>query len=194
MVIKQKILAKALENAVFDGWNSQMLENSAIAAGCAKNEIYIHFPGGIVDLVDFFAGQKLESLRKVAEDMREEKLTRKITWLIMEYLKSNAKNQEAIKKLTGYYALNPAQGLKNLSALADEIWRLAGDKSADFSYYTKRFSLAAIYSQTLLFWLSDDSKDFAATRGFLERRIQDLIKFQKVKSEIKSVLSKSYAS
>lgn len=193
-MIKEKILAKALENAVFDGWNSAMLTHSAIAAGCAKNEAYIHFPRGISDLIDFFAEQKLGELRESAKTMREEKLTGKIIWLIMEYLKLNTKNQEAVKKLAGYYALNPTQGLKNLAALADEIWRLAGDKSADFSYYTKRFSLAAIYSQTLLFWLSDDSEDFAATQGFLERRVADLMSFQKIKSEIKSVLSNGYAS
>ncbi len=176
MAIKERILAKALENAVFDGWNNQMLENSAIAAGCAENEAYIHFPRGISDLVDFFADEKLMDLRKAGETMRQEKLTGKIIWLIMAYLKLSAKNREAVKKLLAYYALNPPQGLKNLAALADEIWRLAGDKSADFSYYTKRFSLAAIYSQTLLFWLSDDSENFTATKGFLERRIGDLMK------------------
>jgi len=160
-----------------------MLEHSAVAAGCAKNEAYIHFPGGVSDLVDFFAAEKLAELRKAAENMQEEKLTGKIIWLIMEYLKSSGENREAIKKLAGYYVLNPAQGLKNLAGLADEIWRLAGDKSADFSYYTKRFSLAAIYSQTLLFWLSDDSEGFTATLGLLERRIADLMKFQKVKKK-----------
>jgi ubiquinone biosynthesis protein COQ9 len=53
----------------------------------------------------------------------------------------------------------------------DAIWRSAGDRSADFSWYTKRAILAAVYGATLLYWLRDSSEDDAATLGFLDRRL-----------------------
>ena len=57
--------------------------------------------------------------------------------------------------------------------------------STDFSYYTKRGLLTAIYSATLLYWLSDNSKDSEDTWSFLERRIEDVMKIPKVKAGLK---------
>ena len=53
----------------------------------------------------------------------------------------------------------------------DAIWHAAGDRSADFSWYTKRAILAAVYSATVLYWLRDTSEDDAATLAFLDRRL-----------------------
>ena len=61
----------------------------------------------------------------------------------------------------------------------DAIWHAAGDRSADFAWYTKRLILAAIYAATLLFWLRDDSDDDAATLAFLDRRLADHARFHK---------------
>ena len=44
----------------------------------------------------------------------------------------------------------------------------------DFSYYTKRASLAAILGAATLYWLDDRSPDFADTDAFVERRLGDL--------------------
>lgn len=46
---------------------------------------------------------------------------------------------------------NVPVALKELSLLSDEIWWLAGDKSVDMNWYTKRASLAAIYGATGMF-------------------------------------------
>jgi ubiquinone biosynthesis protein COQ9 len=53
------------------------------------------------------------------------------------------------------------------------MWYAAGDKSADFSWYTRRATLAAIYGTTLAFWLRDPSPDLAKTLEFLDRRLAD---------------------
>jgi ubiquinone biosynthesis protein COQ9 len=53
----------------------------------------------------------------------------------------------------------------------DAIWHAAGDRSADFSWYTKRAILTAVYGSTVLFWLRDMSDDDAATLAFLDRRL-----------------------
>jgi len=55
----------------------------------------------------------------------------------------------------------------------DAIWFAAGDRSADWAWYSKRAILAAIYTATLLFWLHEDGEDDAATLAFLDRRLAD---------------------
>lgn len=67
---------------------------------------------------------------------------------------------------------NIPSSLKELNALSDEMWYLAGDKAVDFSYYTKRASLAAVYASSELFMTTDKSTDFVQTEEFLERRLE----------------------
>lgn len=71
---------------------------------------------------------------------------------------------------------NIPASLQELYALSDEIWYLAGDKSVDTSWYTKRASLAAVYASSELFMTTDASKDFVATEEFLSRRLEDIQK------------------
>ncbi|KAF7545652.1 hypothetical protein G7Z17_g9019 [Cylindrodendrum hubeiense] len=64
--------------------------------------------------------------------------------------------------------------LKELAALSDEIWFLAGDKAVDPSWYSKRASLSMIYSTSELFMTNDRSPDFVETRQFLQRRLGEV--------------------
>jgi ubiquinone biosynthesis protein COQ9 len=66
-----------------------------------------------------------------------------------------------------------ATSIAELARLADEIWYLAGDKSVDGSWYTKRATLSAIYSATEIFMIQDTSKNFADTEKFLDSRLED---------------------
>jgi ubiquinone biosynthesis protein COQ9 len=63
----------------------------------------------------------------------------------------------------------------------DSIWHAAGDQSADFSWYTKRAILTAIYAATVLFWLRDGSDDDAATLAFLDRRLAGVARIGSVR-------------
>jgi ubiquinone biosynthesis protein COQ9 len=66
------------------------------------------------------------------------------------------------------------------------MWYAAGDTSTDFNFYTKRATLAGVYSSTLLYWLNDRSPGSEATWGFLDRRIDDVMKIEKLKAQVKS--------
>jgi ubiquinone biosynthesis protein COQ9 len=74
--------------------------------------------------------------------------------------------------------------LQELALLADEIIYLAGDKSVDPSWYTKRGSLSAVYAASELFMTNDSSTGFTETRGFLRRRLDESSKTASVLSSV----------
>ena len=67
---------------------------------------------------------------------------------------------------------------------ADQMWRLAGDTATDYNHYTKRMTLGALYASTLAVYAFDESEGLAETRGFLDRRIEDVMRFEKVKAQL----------
>ena len=73
---------------------------------------------------------------------------------------------------------------------ADAIWAALGDTSRDVNWYTKRMTLGAVYSACVLFWLGDESPDMADTRAFIDRRIDDVMRFEKVKAQAKGLVAK----
>ena len=56
----------------------------------------------------------------------------------------------------------------------ERLWYAAGDASTDFSFYTKRATLAGVAAAATLYWLEDRSPGFADTQAFIERRLADL--------------------
>jgi ubiquinone biosynthesis protein COQ9 len=83
--------------------------------------------------------------------------------------------REAVRRALAILALpqNAPLAARLLYETVDGIWYAAGDSATDFSFYTKRATLAAIYAGTLLYWLEDRSAGFADTREFLDRRLAD---------------------
>jgi len=68
---------------------------------------------------------------------------------------------------------------------ADAIWNAVGDTSDDYNWYTKRMTLSGVFSSTLLFWLGDTSPGREATWCFLDRRIGNVMDFEKLKSRVR---------
>ena len=89
-------------------------------------------------------------------------------------------DKDAIRRAVSVLAMpvNAKLSAKLLYETVDAMWRAAGQRDTDFSFYTKRGTLAAVYSATMLAWLADNSSDFDKTVGFLDRRLADVAKFQ----------------
>ena len=68
---------------------------------------------------------------------------------------------------------------------SDLIWQLIGDNSEDYNWYSKRTILSAVYASTVLYWLGDNSEGSEETWHFLDRRIEDVMKFESVKAQLK---------
>jgi ubiquinone biosynthesis protein COQ9 len=79
---------------------------------------------------------------------------------------------------------NAFTACQNLWRSADLIWATAGDQAEDYSYYTKRSLLVAVWTSTFLFWLEDQSEGFEATWAFLERRIENVMQIGSIRGRL----------
>jgi ubiquinone biosynthesis protein COQ9 len=110
--------------------------------------------------------------------------------LILIRLDQAALHKEAVRRALAMLAL-PANALVSARALyatVDTMWRAAGQQDTDFSFYTKRATLAAVYSSTLLAWLADTSGDPANIESFLDRRLGDVAKIPKATAPMRGIM------
>ena len=70
---------------------------------------------------------------------------------------------------------NILMSIKMLHENSDFIWNLSGDKSNDFSYYSKRGLLSMIYLATLIYWLNDKSEKDIATKNFISKSVDGIV-------------------
>lgn len=177
------------DQATFDGWNYKALDAAALAFGVPPARARLAFPGGGTDMIDawFASIDRAMAAQFTPEALAAMKIRERITALVQARLAIVGPHREALRTALAVLALplNAAKGAKLAWRAADRMWRLAGDSATDFAYYTKRLTLAAVYGSTLLALLDDESEGFAETRGFLDRRIDDVMKFEKLKARIK---------
>ena len=108
---------------------------------------------------------------------------RSLVWFRLE---SVADGQESLRRAIAIMAMpqNTRRALKLGWSSADAMWRLAGDTSVDYNYYSKRAILAGIYAATLAVFVDDKSEGKAETLAFLGRRIEGIIRFEKAKGQL----------
>src|SRR3546814_12177150 len=91
-----------------------------------------------------------------------------------------AAHRESLRRALALLALPPHVpfAVKLGWRAADHMWRLAGDTATDYNHYSKRAILGAVYGSTMAVFLNDASEDFADTRAFLARRIDQVMRFE----------------
>jgi ubiquinone biosynthesis protein COQ9 len=84
--------------------------------------------------------------------------------------------REAVRRGLSVLAMpqNAPLGLRLLYDTVDAVWHGVGDHPTDFSFYTKRASLAGIQAAATLYWLDDRAPGFVDTQAFIDRRLADL--------------------
>ena len=82
--------------------------------------------------------------------------------------------------------MHAAISAKLLYETVDTMWRAAGQTDTDFNFYTKRATLAAVYSATMLAWLADNSGRFENIAGFFDRRLGDVARVPKLARPLKA--------
>ncbi len=156
-----------LRLAAVGGWNEKTLKRAMRESGAGE-------PVGVYLLTEIIMLRRL--FESVENRPRAEKIRDKIIGSVMSHLKSLERDKKAFIAL-GRRLMRPsryAEAARLFYAVADELWNTLGIRSADFSFYTRRLSLAAIYGLTFFVWLG--SNDPAEVEAFLRRRIDGLLR------------------
>jgi ubiquinone biosynthesis protein COQ9 len=181
-----------LPNVPFDGWTTRALRAGLAAAGLPEDEATILFPGGAADMIAVFCDLADRRMTEAAAALTETKLTARVRAIIALRLAMNRPHKEAIRRAVSVLALpGHARAAAAITArTVDAIWHAAGDRSADFSWYTKRAILTAVYGATLLYWLRDTSDDDADTRAFLDRRLRGVGRLTRARERASSLVGR----
>jgi ubiquinone biosynthesis protein COQ9 len=176
-------------NAGFDGWSDAAVHAAADEAGVDRDVAKLAFKDNAIDMIDAWIDSIDMELthRLPAEKLAAMKIRDRITALLATRLEIMAPDRESLRRAMAIMAMpqNLVRSAKIGWRSADRMWRLAGDTASDFNHYTKRMTLSAVYASTLSVFVNDDSDNFADARAFLDRRIDNVMQFEKVKFQAK---------
>ena len=184
--LRRRLALAVGENAVFDGWTRQAVDSAAANLGVDPVQARLAFPKSQPAMIDCFIQEVDRALEAsfTAEELAAMKIRERIRALVWRRLEIMGEAREAVRRGLAVLAMpqNVPLALRISWRSADLMWRLAGDTSTDFNHYTKRRTLGAVYGSTLLAWLDDQSESWADTTAFLDRRIDNVMSFEKWKA------------
>lgn len=190
--LKVKIVLAMLPDVPFEGWSRAALRQAAAKLGHDETETDSLFPGGARDAAACFSAWADHETEKALARKKLDtlKIRERIALGVKTRLDILAPHREAVRRLLAFLALpaNLPLAARLLYRTTDAIWYAAGDRATDFSFYTKRGLLAGVCASTTLYWLDDKSKAGAATSGFLDRRIDEVMKIPKLRARVKQGL------
>ncbi|MEM9715020.1 MAG: COQ9 family protein [Pseudomonadota bacterium] len=185
--IKEDILDAALPHVMFDGWTNEVLKLATNDTDIDPSVAKQAFPRGALDLALFYHSKgdcaMMEALDKA--DLSGLRYSEKVAFAVKTRLQ--LVDKEAVRRGVTLFALPQyaGEGVTAIWSTVDAIWKALGDTSDDVNYYTKRATLSGVYSSTVLFWIGDSSDGDMATWEFLDRRIDNVMQFEKVKAKVK---------
>jgi len=186
---KDILLDAALMHVPFDGWSDTALAAALADTGLDATVAKAVFPRGPVDMALAYHArgdaQMLAALQ--AADLGDMRFRDRIAHAVRLRLEA-VEEKELVRRGMTLFALPPyaADGARALWQTADHIWQALGDTSQDVNWYTKRATLSAVYSATVLYWLGDTSEDDAATWAFLDRRIDNVMQIESLKAKARA--------
>jgi ubiquinone biosynthesis protein COQ9 len=188
----ERLITAMLPDIAFDGWTNRALRNAARRADIPVGEARALFPRGAPDLIAAFSHwadrRMLERLDAASLDGQSP--SRRIALALRLRFEVLAPWREGMRRGLSVLAMpqNAGLGLRLLYGTVDAIWQGVGDQSTDFSFYTKRATLAGIYAAAVLYWLDDRSPEFADTHAFIERRLLDLHRLTGLRQRLASAV------
>ena len=185
--LRRELALAVGENAVFDGWIAQAVDSAAGQLGIDPVQARLAMPKSQAAMIDVYIQEVDRALEAsfTPETLAAMKIREKIRALIWHRLEIMGPAREAVRRALAILAMpqNLPLALRISWRSADLMWRIAGDTSTDFNHYTKRMTLGAVYASTVLVWLDDQSEGWSDTAAFLDRRIDDVMRFEKFKAE-----------
>src|SRR3954469_18522168 len=145
---RDRLIEAVLPDVAFDGWSRRALRVAAQRVGIPVGEAEALFPRGAPDMIAAFSHwadrQMLDRLEHATAEPVS--LSRRVALALRLRFEVLLPYREAVRRALSVLAMpqNAPLGLRLLYDTVDGIWWGVGDNSTDFSFYTKRASLAGI--------------------------------------------------
>ena len=184
--LRLKLALPVGEHAAFDGWNGKAVDSAAAQIDVDAAQARLAFPKEQSAMVDAYI-QGVDAAMEAhftPERIGAMKVSQRIRAMIWFRLEVMAPAREAVRTGLSILAMpqNVPLALRIGWRSADLMWRIAGDTATDYNHYSKRLILSGVYASTLLAWLDDRSEDWSETSAFLDRRLADVMRFEKWKA------------
>ena len=184
-----KLMLAALPNVAFDGWSNSTFVAACREADISERKARLFCPRGALDLAIAFHkwGDDQFETAFTKNKILELKVREKIKKAVELRIKL-ASDKEAVRRGVVLFALPiyAFEGSRLIWDTSDLVWELIGDNSEDYNWYSKRAILSGVYASTVLYWLGDNSEGSEETWHFLDRRIEDVMKFETAKVQLKT--------
>ncbi|HUS52375.1 MAG TPA: COQ9 family protein [Thermohalobaculum sp.] len=184
----ERLIEAALPHVVFDGWTTATLDAAIAESGVDAGLARLAFPRGGIDMALAFHRRTDRALADelAVADLDAMRIRDRIIHCVRRRIELVAEHREAVRRGVTLLALpiHAPEGAREIWRTADIIWTACGDTATDYNWYTKRMILGSVYSATVLYWLGDPSPNFANTWTFLDRRIENVMEFEKTKAQL----------
>lgn len=185
--ITSQVLDAALAHVPFDGWSEATFRAAITESGVQPALARALFPRGAVDLALAWhdRGDAAMVARIEAADLADMRFRDRIATAVRHRIEAIG-DKEIVRRSATWFALpqHAPDGARAVWRTCDLIWTTLGDSSDDVNWYTKRATLSGVYSAVLLYWLGDTSDDSNATWEFLDRRIDEVMRIEKLKEQV----------
>lgn len=183
---ESRVLDEALKLAPREGFTRRTATLAGAAAGLSPGEAELLLPNGGADLAALLSrrhdARALDALADVhASNL---KIRDRIRRAVEARLDAAAQDEPATRRWMGFLALPQNLPLAGRLAWesADHLWRWAEDTATDENHYSKRAILAGILTGALAI---RESAGRAEAMAFVDRRIDDVMRFEKWKATTK---------
>ena len=189
--LRDRLVLAAVRHAATDGWIPAAIRAGAADVGIDEVEARRILRGGPRELFRAFndwADARMAGALDTggADSLR---LGERVEKAVLARFEALEPYRDSVRRGVAFAGLprNAALGLSCYGRTVDRIWRAAGDRSHDFSFYTKRALLAGVLGTTMLVWLEDRSAGGEVVRAFLRRRLADVLRIRKLRAGAKRV-------
>ena len=195
---RAQLLEALMPIAGVQGWTPDALKAAADAIGLSEGERLLAAPRGPLDMIDAFAdwGDAEMARRLENTDFLRLKIRERVRTAVLARLEALVPWKDAEGKAVQAMIrpFRAGEGAGFVWRTADRIWKLLGDRSTDENYYSKRAILSGVLASTTARWLADQSNDLTATKDFLDRRIENIMQFERLKARARPMRMMAFAA
>ncbi|MFT4014161.1 MAG: COQ9 family protein [Paracoccus sp. (in: a-proteobacteria)] len=185
---RDRLIDAALSHVTFEGMGDRAVAEGARDIGISAELARVYLPRGGADLAAAYHRRGDRALRDwLTRSPPAGRFRDRVVDTVMHRLALSDREMARAGAVVLALPQHAALGARLIWETADAVWEGLGDTSEDVNWYSKRATLSTVYGATVLYWLGDDSADAEDTRAFLERRIEGVMRFEKLKGQVKAV-------